>query len=142
MTEEFEPKIVMFACNWCSYAGLDLTGTSRLNYSTNVRVIRTMCSGRIEPSFVFDAFKNGADGVIISTCHPGDCHYISGNYKTFNRFVLIQDLLEKFGIDKRRVRLEGISAAEAKKAQTVINEMVETVRSLGPIQILEEVTHV
>ncbi|MHA2170062.1 MAG: hydrogenase iron-sulfur subunit [Candidatus Kariarchaeaceae archaeon] len=136
--EKYEPKLLMFACNWCSYAGLDLAGTSRMKYPTNVRVIKTMCSGRIDPSYVMEAFSKGIDGVLIATCHPGDCHYIDGNYKTFRRFVLIKEMLSKFGIDLRRIRMEGISASEGGKARDVITEMVNVLQELGPIQIKEE----
>ncbi|MHA2100600.1 MAG: hydrogenase iron-sulfur subunit [Candidatus Kariarchaeaceae archaeon] len=133
----YEPKILMFACNWCSYAGLDLAGTSRVKYPVNVTVMKTMCSGRVEPSFVMKALSNGVDGVIISMCHPGDCHYIDGNYKAIRRFHILQDMLESFGIEKERVRMDKISASEANLARDVISEMVETLRELGPIKISE-----
>ena len=133
----YEPKILMFACNWCSYAGLDLAGTNRTKYPANVTVMKTMCSGRVEPSFIMKAFSNGIDGVIISMCHPGDCHYIDGNYKTIRRFHILLKMLEAFGIDKKRVRMDGISASEANKARDVISEMVDTLKKLGPITIKE-----
>lgn len=133
----YEPKILMFACNWCSYAGLDLAGTSRIKYPANVTVMKTMCSGRVEPSFIMKAFSNGIDGVIISMCHPGDCHYIDGNYKTIRRFHILLKMLEAFGIDKKRVRMDGISASEANKARDVISEMVDTLKKLGPISVKE-----
>lgn len=136
--EDYEPKILMFACNWCSYAGLDLAGTSRIKYPTNVTVMKTMCSGRVEPSFIMKALSEGVDGVIISMCHTGDCHYIDGNYKTIRRFRILANMLDSFGIDKRRVRMDPISASEALKARDVINEMVETLKELGPIRIEEE----
>ncbi len=132
---EFEPNILMFACNWCSYAGLDLAGTSRMKYPVNVTIIKTMCSGRIEPTFVMKAFKDGIDGVIISMCHEGDCHYMDGNYKTIRRFHLMNNMLESFGISKDRVMMVGISASEGAKAVKVITDMVETVRTLGPIEL-------
>ncbi len=134
---DYEPKILMFACNWCSYAGLDLAGTSRVRYPSNVTVMKTMCSGRVEPSFIMKALSNGIDGVIISMCHTGDCHYIDGNYKTIRRFQILHQMLQAFGIDKRRVRLDPISAAEALHARDVITEMVSTLKELGPIKILE-----
>lgn len=134
---EFEPKILMFACNWCSYAGLDLAGTSRIKYPPNVNVVKTMCSGRVDPSYIMQALKNGVDGVIISMCNPGDCHYMNGNYRTMKRFVFLEKMLEEFGIEKERVILEGISASEALKARDVITEMVETLKKLGPIRITE-----
>ena len=135
---EFEPNILMFACNWCSYAGLDLAGTSRMRYPPNVKVIRTMCSGRVDLEFIVKALSEGVDGVIIGMCNKGDCHYIDGNYKALKRFELLLELLDKFGIERERVRIEGISAAEAPKAQRVITEMVETLKKLGPIKIKEE----
>ena len=132
---EFEPNILMFACNWCSYAGLDLAGTSRMKYPVNVTIIKTMCSGRVEPTFIMKAFKEGIDGVIISMCHAGDCHYMDGNYKTIRRFHLMNELLVSFGINKDRVMIVGISASEGSKAVKVIKEMVDKVRALGPIEL-------
>lgn len=132
---EFEPTILMFACNWCSYAGLDLAGTSRMKYPVNVTIIKTMCSGRVEPTFIMKAFKEGIDGVIISMCHAGDCHYMDGNYKTIRRFHLMNEMLESFGINKDRVTMVGISASEGAKAVKVITEMVDKVRALGPIEL-------
>jgi F420-non-reducing hydrogenase iron-sulfur subunit len=129
---DFEPEILMFACNWCSYSGIDLAGTSRMEYPTNVTVIRTMCSGRVDPSFVMEAFNRGLDGVIISTCHGGDCHYIDGNYKTNRRVKLLQQTLEDFGIDQRRLKLTPISASEGRKATEVVKQMVDDIRILGP----------
>ncbi len=134
----YEPKILMFACNWCAYAGLDFAGTSRLTYPANVSVIRTMCSGRIDPSFIIKALTEGVDGVLIGMCNYGDCHYINGNYKAMKRFLLLQKMLEDFGIARERVRIEGISASEGLKAKQVITEMVETLRKLGPLKIKEE----
>ena len=132
---EFEPNILMFACNWCSYAGLDLAGTSRMKYPVNVTIIKTMCSGRVEPTFIMNAFREGIDGVIISMCHAGDCHYMDGNYKTIRRFHLMTDMLASFGINKDRVMMVGISASEGAKAVKVITDMIETVRTLGPIEL-------
>jgi len=132
---EFEPKIVAFVCNWCSYAGADKAGALKLNYSPNVKLIRMMCSGRVDPQFVMDAFREGADGVMILGCHPGDCHYRSGNVKASKRFMLLEKLLPQFGVDKRRMKLDWVAAGEAERFQKVSNEMVETVKKLGPLQI-------
>ena len=130
----FEPKIVVFACNWCSYAAIDLAGTSRMKYPPNLRVIKVMCSGRIDPQFILEAFKEGADGVLVTGCHPGDCHYIEGNLKTMRKVKLLERVLEAFGIEKERFRLEWISASEADKFVKVAKEMVEQVRALGPLK--------
>jgi len=131
----FEPKVVAFFCSWCTYTAADLAGTSRLMYEPNVRVIRLMCSGRIDPQFILSAFRNGADGVLIGGCHPGDCHYQSGNYKTLRRVQLMKTYLKQFGIDERRLRLEWISASEGDKVQKVANEFVRTLRELGPLHL-------
>ncbi len=132
---EFEPKIVVYACNWCTYAATDLAGTSRMSYPENVRIIRVMCSGRVDPQFVLQAFADGADGVIVAGCHPpADCHYIEGNYKAYRRFELFRKLLEAFGIEKERFRLEWISAAEASRWVQVVNEMVAELKKLGPLK--------
>ena len=133
--EGYQPRIVCFFCNWCTYLAADLAGTSRMKYPANVRVIRLMCSGRADPQFVFDAFAKGADGVLLGGCHPGDCHYQEGNYKALRRFRLLKRVLTGFGIDERRVRLEWISASEADKLRRVVNEMVEDLRALGPLQV-------
>jgi len=139
--ENFEPKIVVFACNWCAYSAADLAGTSRMHYPPNVRIIRVMCSGRVDPQFVLDAFSQGADGVLVAGCHPpADCHYIDGNYKAFRRLMLLERLLESMGIEKERFRLEWISASEAEKWVKVIKEMVETLKKLGPLKPKLEVT--
>ncbi|MCS7144661.1 MAG: hydrogenase iron-sulfur subunit [Archaeoglobaceae archaeon] len=132
---DFEPKIVVYACNWCTYAATDLAGTSRMSYPPNVRIIRVMCSGRIDPQFVLQAFADGADGVIVAGCHPpADCHYIEGNYKAYRRFELFRKLLEAMGIEQERFRLEWISAAEASRWVQVVNEMVAQVKKLGPLK--------
>ena len=131
----FEPRIVAFFCNWCTYTAADLAGTSRLTYAPNARIVRVMCSGRIDPQFVLDAFRKGADGVIIGGCHPGDCHYQEGNYKALRRYYLLCELLEQMGIEKERLRLEWISASEGDKVKRVIDEMTETVRKLGPLNL-------
>lgn len=133
--EHFEPKIVAFFCNWCTYTAADLAGTARMLYAPNIRVIRIMCSGRLDPQFVLLALRAGADGVLIGGCHPGDCHYQAGNYKAMRRFILLQRMLESMGIEKERVRLEWIAASEGDKVQRVVNEMTEAVRRLGPLQL-------
>jgi len=132
MTEEFEPKIVGFLCNWCSYAGADLAGVSRIQYPPNLRIIRVMCSGRIDPAFILEAFRSGADGVLLSGCHPGDCHYIAGNYKAQRRGILLKKLLEQFGLEPQRLRIEFVSASEGAKFAAVVKEMVEDIKKLGP----------
>lgn len=130
----FEPKIIGFLCNWCSYAGADLAGVSRLQYPPNVRIIRVMCSGRVDPQFVFKALAEGADGVLIAGCHPGDCHYVDGNYKTMRRFQLMKKVLAQLGVEDERVRLEWISAAEGNIFARVIQEFTEKLRQLGPFK--------
>ena len=130
---QFEPKIVGFLCNWCSYSGADMAGTARIHYPATVRIIRTMCSGRVDPSFVLKAFARGADGVLIAGCHPGDCHYTSGNLKTMRRVPLTAQLLKGFGIDPGRLRLEWVSAAEGARWARVVQEMTEEIRALGPL---------
>ena len=131
----WEPKIVAFFCNWCTYLAADLAGTSRMKYAPNTRVIRVMCSGRVDPQFVLEALAHGADGVLIGGCHPGDCHYQSGNYKALRRFRLLKRLLLAFGVEEERIRLEWISAAEADKLRDVVNEMVAQVKALGPARL-------
>ena len=133
---EFEPRIVGFLCNWCAYAGADLAGVSRLQYPPNVRVIRVMCSGRIDPTFVLEAFKEGADGVLVAGCHlPSDCHYLSGNFKAQRRIFLLKKVLEQFGIEPQRLRIEWVSASEGDRFVAVMKEMVEEIRRLGPSPI-------
>lgn len=129
--DHWTPRIVAFFCNWCTYTAADLAGVSRLRYAPNVRVIRLMCSGRVDPQFILDALARGADGVLIGGCHPGDCHYVEGNYKMLRRFRLLRRLLRDLGIEEQRVRLEWISAAEGDKVKTVINDMTEQIRALG-----------
>ena len=130
---EFEPKIVGFLCNWCAYAGADLAGVSRLQYPHNLRIIRVMCSGRIDPAFILEAFKDGADGVLVAGCHlPSDCHYLSGNFKAQRRMFPLRKVLQQFGIEPERLRLEWVSASEGDRFATVVREMVEHVRKLGP----------
>ncbi len=138
--DEFEPRIIGFLCNWCSYAGADLAGVSRIQYPPNIRIIRVMCSGRIDPAFVLEAFKDGADGVLVAGCHPpSDCHYISGNFKALRRITLLRKALKEFGIEPERLRLEWISASEGDKFAEVVRDMVEEIRNLGPnpVKIVE-----
>jgi F420-non-reducing hydrogenase iron-sulfur subunit len=131
----FEPVIMCFFCNWCTYLAADLACTSRMKYAPNGRVVRVMCSGRVDPQFVIEAFAKGADGVLIGGCHPGDCHYQVGNYKTLRRFHLLRRMLKEMGIEEERFRLEWISASEAEKLRVVMNDMVEKVRALGPLKM-------
>ena len=123
--ENFEPRLVGFLCNWCSYTGADLAGTSRMAYAPNLRVIRVMCTGRVDPQFVLKAFQAGADGVLISGCHPGDCHYKEGNSKALRRHRLLSRVLDQFGIEPERFRLEWVSASEGQKFQQVCNDFTE-----------------
>jgi F420-non-reducing hydrogenase iron-sulfur subunit len=129
----FEPKIIGFLCNWCSYTGADLAGVSRIKSAPNVRVIRTMCSGRVDPSFILKAFEMGADGVVVMGCHLGDCHYQEGNYKTIRRIPFLKRLVKDFGIDPRRLRLEWVSASEGDRFARIVNEFTKEIRSLGPL---------
>lgn len=131
----FEPRIVAFFCNWCTYTAADLAGISRMQYAPNVRVIRLMCSGRLDPQFVLAALRDGADGVLIGGCHPGDCHYQEGNDNALRRFELLRRILRDLGIEDERVRLEWISAAEGDKVQKVCDEITEQVRALGPLRL-------
>jgi F420-non-reducing hydrogenase iron-sulfur subunit len=130
--EKWSPHIVGFACNWCTYAGADLAGTSRLSYPPNATLIRVMCTGRIDMQHILAAFAQGADGVFIGGCHPGDCHYLSGNHKAQARVTLIRRLLEQFGIDPGRLRLEWISAGEGTRFAEVMADFTEHIRKLGP----------
>ena len=134
-SKEFEPRIVGFLCNWCSYAGADLAGTSRIQYPPNVRIIRVMCSGAVDSMYILRALMEGADGVFIGGCHPGDCHYIDGNYKARRRIVLLQDILETLGIEKERVWLRWISASEGQKFADTMTEMTQAIKKLGPSPI-------
>ena len=133
MVEHFEPKIIGFLCRWCSYTGADLAGTSRMQYPANLSGIRVMCSGRVDPTFVVKALAEGADGVLIAGCHPGDCHYGEGNYKTMRRYPMLMELLAQFGIEPERVRLEWISASEGEKFAEVVKEFAEQLKGLGPL---------
>jgi F420-non-reducing hydrogenase iron-sulfur subunit len=134
MSEKFEPNILAFLCNWCSYAGADLAGTSRIQYSPNVKIIRVMCSGRVNPVFIINALQNGIDGVLIGGCHPGECHYDTGNYLARRRITILKKLLEYIGIDPRRVQLTWVSASEGNKFADVINEFTADIKKIGPIK--------
>ncbi len=136
---EFEPRIVAFLCNWCSYTGADLAGTSRMEYKANVRAVRLMCSGRIEPAFVLRAFVKGADGVLLCGCHPGDCHYQEGNYRCLRRYLLLRKYISQVGIETERLKLEWISASEGKQFADLVNSFTETIRELGPCKIKKSV---
>jgi F420-non-reducing hydrogenase iron-sulfur subunit len=133
--KSFEPKIICFACNWCTSAGADLAGTSRMEYQPNGVMIRVMCSSRVDPQHILWAFQKGADGIFIGGCHPGDCHYLEGNYQTLRRTKLLKKLLSDFGIESERLRLEWVSAAEGKKYVTVIDDFIEEIRKLGPLNL-------
>ena len=133
MTDTFEPTIVGFTCNWCSYRAADLAGMARIKYAPNVRLIRLMCSGRVDPQFVFKAFTEGADGVLITGCHPGDCHYVEQNYKTMRRFALLKKTLVALGIEEERIKLVWASAAEGNVLAEEIDKMVAQVKALGPL---------
>ena len=134
MAADFEPRIVGFLCEWCAYTGADLAGTSRLKYPTNVDIIRVMCSGRVDPTFILKAFELGADGVLVCGCHPGDCHYSEGNYKAARRMPLLQTMLEAFGIEPQRFRLEWVSASEGEKFASIVREMTAQIKELGPFR--------
>jgi len=136
---EFKPQIIAFLCKWCSYTGADLAGTSRMKYKTNVRIVRLMCSGRVDPSFVLRAFLDGADGVLICGCHPGDCHYQEGNYKCLRRYHLLQKYIQQMGIESARMKLEWISASEGKQFADLVNSFTETIFELGPSKIKETI---
>lgn len=131
----WSPRIVAFFCNWCTYTAADLAGVSRMKYAPNTRTIRLMCSGRVDPQFILEALRRGADGVLIGGCHPGDCHYVEGNFKMLRRFQLLQRMLHDLGIEEQRVRLEWISAAEGERVKTVINEMTAQLKALGPLEL-------
>ena len=148
MNDEWKPRLVAFFCNWCTYTAADLAGVSRLKYAPNVRVIRLMCSGRVDPQFILDALAKGADGVLIGGCHPNDCHNVEGNYKMLRWFQLLKRLLADMGIEEERIRLEWISAAEGEKVRRVVDEMTQQIQKLGPLGLPkrfaawdEEVSH-
>ena len=132
MNDQFEPTIVAFCCNWCSYAGADAAGTAKVQYPANVNIIRVMCSGMVHPNMVIDALNNGADGVLMCGCHPGDCHYQEGNLRAEKRAEAIGLLLEDFGLEPERFRLEWVSASEGSRFAAIAQEMVEQLRELGP----------
>jgi len=139
MSEQFKPVIVGFLCNWCSYRAADLAGTSRIKYAPNMRPIRVMCSGRVDPQFVLKALKEGADGVLIAGCHPGECHYVEGNIKALRRFSLLKRLLSQWGIEDERVQLVWASASEGNVLAAAVDRMTEQVRALGPLRWQESV---
>ena len=134
MEEKFEPKIVAFVCNWCTYTGADLAGTSRLKQEANARLIRVPCTGRIDPVFIIKAFENGADGVLISGCHPGDCHYNAGNFHARRRWILFKNLLDFIGIDSSRLHFSWVSASEGKKWVDIVDGVIDIVRAKGPFK--------
>lgn len=134
MSEQFEPVIVGFLCNWCSYRAADLAGTARIKYAPNMRPIRVMCSGRVDPQFVLNAFLNGADGVMIGGCHPGECHYVNGNIKALRRFLMLKDMLDQWGIEEERLQLIWASASEGSILAEKVNQMTEQLRELGPLR--------
>lgn len=138
---EFQPKIVAFVCNWCTYAGADLTGTSRIKYSPNVKIIRFPCTGRIDFMLLLKAFSNGADGIIVSGCHPNDCHYTSGNFHARRRWTIFRNLLDFMGIDINRITFTWVSAAEGAKWADVVNEMSERILEMGPYEAYRQISN-
>lgn len=132
MKLEYQPKVIGFLCNWCSYAGADLAGTSRMSYPPNIRIIRVPCSGRIDPLFVLKCFQLGADGVLVSGCHPGDCHYINGNYHARRRFALLRNFLDYLGIERKRLRVEWVSASEGGRFAEIVSSFTAELAKLGP----------
>jgi len=134
MEEKFEPKIAAFVCNWCTYTGADLAGTSRLKQEANARLIRVPCTGRIDPVFIIKAFENGADGVLISGCHPGDCHYNAGNFHARRRWILFKNLMDFIGIDSSRLYFSWVSASEGKKWVDIVDGVIDAVRAKGPFK--------
>ena len=135
-TGQWEPKIVAFLCNWCSYAGADLAGTSRIQYPSSIRVIRVPCSGRIDPLFILASLQKGADGVLVSGCHPGECHYLTGNYSARRKFALLKNLLEHMGIEEGRVQFSWVSASEGIRFAKVVEEVTARIKTLGPAKQL------
>ena len=138
MSDTWEPKIVAFLCNWCSYAGADLAGVSRLQYGPNIRIIRVPCSGRINPLYILKALQNGADGVLVSGCHPGDCHYISGNLVARRKFSLVKRMIEYIGIEPERVQFSWVSASEGNRFAALINQVIDDVKKMGPTKKLKK----
>ena len=140
MSEDFEPKIVAFVCNWCTYLAADLAGTNRLEYPPNVRILRLPCTGRVDFNLIIKALEMGADAVVVSGCHPGDCHYTAGNYHARRRWILFRELLETMGIETNRIFFSWISAAESKKWQHMITEITDQIREMGPYQAYHEIS--
>jgi F420-non-reducing hydrogenase iron-sulfur subunit len=140
-TNGWEPTIVAFLCNWCSYAGADLAGVSRLQYGANIRIIRVPCSGRINPLYILKALQNGVDGVLVSGCHPGDCHYLSGNLVARRKFAMLHSLLDHIGLEKGRVQFAWVSASEGARFAALINRVIADVRKLGPAKKLVKAVH-
>jgi F420-non-reducing hydrogenase iron-sulfur subunit len=132
MQDNWEPKIIAFVCNWCTYAGADLAGTSRFKYAPNVRVIKTPCSGRIDPMFIVHTLEKGADGVMISGCHPNDCHYNEGNFNARRKYIMMRALLSQLGVDMERITISWCSASEGIKFANLVNEVTEKIKKLGP----------
>lgn len=141
INSEFEPRIIAFVCNWCTYAGADLTGTSRLKYATNVKIVRFPCTGRIDFMLLLKTFAEGADGIIVSGCHPNDCHYTSGNFHARRRWMVFRNLLDFLGIDIKRIRYSWVSAAEGAKWAQLVNETVAEIRALGPYEEYKKVAN-
>jgi coenzyme F420-reducing hydrogenase delta subunit len=133
MNQDFEPAILAFVCNWCTYTAADLAGTSRMTQQPNVRLVRMMCTGMVDPKYVIKSLLSGADGVLISGCHPGDCHYQNGNYKARRRVKLLNEILSQFGIDNRRVRLTWVGASEGQEFAATVNNFINELRELGPL---------
>ncbi len=138
MKHDFEPKIVAFVCTWCTYAGADLAGTSRMQYPANVRVVKFPCTGRIDPVFILRALQKGADGILVSGCHPGDCHYMAGNFHARRRFAAFRALLDAIGVDLARLQFSWVSAAEGGKWVDVVTELTERIRAMGPLEEFKE----
>lgn len=136
--ENYEPKIVAFLCNWCSYAGADLAGVSRIQYSSNIRVIRVPCSGRINPLYIIKALQNGVDGVLVSGCHPGDCHYISGNLYARRKFALLKKFLGHLGVEPERVQFSWVSAAEGGRFAQIVEKVTKDIKKLGPLNYFKK----
>jgi len=136
--DEFEPKILGFACNWCSYAGADLAGTSRMQYPPNIRIIRVMCSGKVDPMFIIKALRMGIDGVLVSGCHPGDCHYQTGNYYARRRIAITRKFLEYIGIPLQRIQASWVSASEGRKFADVVTEVTNAIKEIGPNQLFTD----
>ncbi|NYT05873.1 MAG: hydrogenase iron-sulfur subunit [Methanomicrobiales archaeon] len=137
MAEEWQPKILAIICNWCSYAGADLAGGARIQYPPDIRAIRVMCTGRVDPLFIMKAFQDGADGVLVSGCHFGDCHYLEGNFKAAKRMFLIKSVLKNIGLNDKRLRMTFVSASEGAKWAGVVTDVIKTVKELGPSPLKE-----